>query len=89
MVSLLLFFGKISAKAILAYINLSSKGNVAETSIHEARIAVYVIGGVSMLLTISMFFVLYLFLRGQKKKEELLALYENEEQRRKQKDDSN
>lgn len=89
MVALLIFFGKISAKASLAYIKLSNKSNVAETSIHEAQIAVYVIIGVSVLLSISMFLVLYLFLREQKKKEELLALYKNEEQRRKQKDGSN
>lgn len=88
-VAILLFLGKLSVRTVIAYINLNNKGNVSSSSMHEALVAVYVIIGTSLLISISLILVLYLFLRGQKNREELLALYENEEQRRKEKDGSN
>lgn len=82
-ISIVGFISTISIRTVINYLRIMGSNNLSDYQLLEAKLTMYIVLGVAVIIIVSLIVILFLFIKSQKSKKELLDLYIFEENRRK------
>lgn len=82
-ISIVGFISTISIRTVINYLRIIGSNNLSDYQLLEAKLTMYIVLGVAVIIIVSLIVILFLFIKSQKSKKELLDLYIFEENRRK------
>ncbi|OQQ89078.1 hypothetical protein [Ligilactobacillus salivarius] len=82
-ISIVGFISTIGIRTVINYLRIMGSNNLSDYQLLEAKLTMYIVLGVAVIIIVSLIVILFLFIKSQKSKKELLDLYIFEENRRK------